>query len=463
MKKQIDYTPRFSAPIATHVTMVVFLAIFVVFPGTGCSKREKVVKQRIPISLRSVPPQVNINLISHGKKLGTTPWKNKIMPGTYIFEFSKPGYKTTWRKIVCKENDRQDIQVNLKPTTASAILETSPPGTSVLQNGKQIGVTPLPLHNLSVGIHKYTLRKPGCSAREVQIKVVDERPQLIKVNMTSNLGTLLVTSSPATADILIDKSPRGKTLPKQVRKLTVEQGVHTVTIQKPGYTPYNEKVTLTRGKVLRINARLQVLPGSLTVETSPPGAALFVNKKRYNNTPATIKNLTPGKYHIKVSLDKYDDSTRDIMIAPGQSPTVRITMGSNMGGVDLIINPTGVTIYVDGKKIGVTRRGETDVLSKVLEVRNLKSGIHRIRAAHKRAVPPSKTFKIKISKGKISRPKQITFWVKDSYLKLDDGSTYTGRIAKETDDEVLFEHSPSVRIRYGKASIKILRKLKPNE
>jgi hypothetical protein len=430
---------------------------------TGCGEKPKKVIQRVTINLRTIPENVNVNLISHGKKLGTTPWKNKILPGTYVFEFSKIGYETTWRKVVCRANDRQDIEVKMKPVTASAILETTPIGASVLKDGKQIGITPLPLHDLAVGTHTYTLKKPGCSTREVSIKIDDERPKLVRINMSSNLGTLMITSSPTMANILIDKAPYGKTLAKQIRKLTVEQGVHTVTIQKVGYTPYNEKVTLTRGKILKINARLQVLPGSLKVVTSPPGAALFVNDKRYNNTPTQIKNLKPGKYKIKVSLAKYDDAKREINIAPGQHPTVNIKLSSNMGGVDLIINPPGVTIYVDGKKVGVTQPGETKNLSKVMEIRNLKSGTHKIKAAHKRAIPPSKTFKIKIYKGKISRPKQVTFWVKSSYLKLNDGSTYTGRISKETNDELLFEHSPSVRIRYSKDNVKILRPLKPTE
>lgn len=461
MKTKLHANCKNNGALARIFLLAIIATIPLLFI-TGCEKHKKVTP-RVPITLRSVPDKVNINLISHGKKLGTTPWKNKISPGTYIFEFTKPGYETTWRKVVCKANDRQDIEVKMNPISASAILETTPTGSSVLQDGKQIGVTPLPLHDLAVGTHVYTLKKPGCSTREVPIKIVDERPQLVRVNMSSNLGTLMISSSPAMANILIDKAPHGKTLAKRVRKLTVEQGVHTVTIQKAGYTPYNEKVTLTRGKVLKINARLQVLPGSLKVVTTPPGAALFVNGKRYNNTPAQIKNLKPGKYNIKVSLDKYDDAKRSITIAPGQSPTVRIGMSSNMGGVDLIINPPGVTIYVDGKKMGVTQRGETDELSKVFEIRNLKSGSHRIKAAHKRAVPPSKTFKIKISKGKISRPKQITFWVKNSYMELNDGSIYTGRISKETNDSVLFEHSPSVRIQYSKDNVKILRPLKPTE
>lgn len=459
--KTTDTYRQCGTALVRLLTFAILTAIPILFIW-GCEKPKKAI-QRIPINLRTVPDKVNVNLISHGKKLGTTPWKNKILPGTYIFEFTKQGYETTWRKVVCKANDRQDIEVIMKSITSSAILETTPSGSSVLKDGKQIGITPLPLHELSVGTHTYTLKKPGCSTREVSIKIEDERPKLVRVNMSSNLGTLLVTSTPATANIIIDKSPRGKTLPKKVRTLTVEQGVHTVTIQKSGFTPYNEKVTLTRGKVLRVNAKLQVLPGSLKVVTSPSGAALFINGKRYNNTPATIQNLKPGKYSIKVSLAKYDDAKRVVNIAPGQSPTVRIGMSSNMGGVDLIINPPGVTIYIDGKKIGVTQPGETPALSKVVEVRNLTSGVHKIKAAHKRAIPTSKTFKIKISKGKISRPKQITFWVKSSYLKLSDGSIYTGRIAKETKDEVLFEHSPNVKIRYSKDNVKILRALKPTE
>ena len=67
---------------------------------------------------------------------------------------------------------------------------------------------------------------------------------------------------------------------------------------------------------------------------------------------------------------------------------VNLQLDSNLGGIDLVANPPGVTIYIDGVKKGVTEPGENPKFSKVFEVRGLRTGKHTVKMAHKRATPP---------------------------------------------------------------------------
>ena len=427
--------------------------------AASCSKPKKKPTPKSPVSIRSVPEKVNINLISHNKKLGTTPWSANLVKGMYVFEFTKPGYKTTYLKVICNPPTREVHEVKMEPITASVIIKTDPPGATLSSGNRVIGLTPLSLQYLSLGHHTYTLSKPGCSTREITVNIEDERPQMISESMLSNIGFLSVKTTPSGGNIFVDDIPRGKT----PATLKLERGEYDIQITLPGYSAYKEKVSILNDETSKMDVTMQELPCSLDIETVPPDSALTVNDKQYNNTPTKLENLKPGKYKIVVSHDKYDTSTRTVTLAAGQDLKVKMKLDTNMGGIDLVVHPPGVTVYVDGKKLGVTQEGETKDISKVFEVRNLKSGLHTIILAHKRAKPTTQKLKLEIKKGQIRRPAPIRFWIKDTYLKLKDGRIFTGRIAQENKDEILFEPDPTMKIKYARENIEILRALQEGE
>ncbi len=426
---------------------------------TSCSKPKKKSTPKSPVSVRSIPEKVNINLISHKRKLGVTPWTANLVKGMYVFEFSKPGYKTTWRKINCNPPLREDLEVRMEPITAALIIKTEQPGVTLSSGDRIIGQTPLSLQNVSLGIHTYTLTKPGFSPREITVNIEDERPKMITESMISNIGFLTVKTTPPGANIFINNIPRGKT----PSKLKLERGEYNLRVGIPGYSDYKEKVSILNDKLSVVNVNLQELPGSIKIVTIPPGSELTVNGKQYNNTPTTLKNLKPGEYKIVVSHNKYDTSTRTVTIAAGQELTVKIPLDTNMGGIDLVVHPPGVTVYVDGVKMGLTQRGETADLSKVFEIRGLKSGVHTITLAHKRAQPSQIKLKLEVKKGQIRRPKQVRFWIRDTFLRLKDGREFTGRIAQENQNEILFEPDKTMKIKYDRNNIEVLRKLEESE
>ena len=442
-----------------HLILTIFLISMLPLLITSCSKPKKKVTQKSPVSIRSIPEKVNINLISHKRKFGATPWKADLVKGMYVFEFTKPGYQTTWHKIVCNPPLREDLEVKMQPITAAVIIKTEQPGVTLSSGDRIIGQTPLSLQNVSLGIHKYTLSKPGFSPREITVNIEDERPKMITESMVSNVGFLSVKTTPLGANIFINNIPRGKT----PSKLKLERGEYDLKVEMLGYSDHKEKISILNDKLSTVNVNLQELPGSIKIVTIPAGSNLTVNDQQYNNTPTTLKDLKPGTYKIVVSHEKYDTSTRTVTIAAGQDLTVNITLDTNMGGIDLIVHPPGVTIYVDGVKKGLTQRGETADLSKVFEIRGLKSGIHTVTLAHKRAEPPTVKLKLNVKKGRTRRPKQVRFWIRDTYLKLKDGRTFTGRIAQENKTEILFEPDRTMKIKYDREDIEILRELKDGE
>jgi hypothetical protein len=127
-----------------------------------------------------------------------------------------------------------------------------------------------------------------------------------------------------------------------------------------------------------------------------------------------------------------------------------------------------VTIYIDGKRLGISAEGEDKLTSKVFEIRNLSSQEHTLKIAHKRAVPPEKEIKVKVEKGQISRPKPLNMWIADTYVKLRNGREMRGKIRQQNTLEIILEQPDEggrgiIAQRYGRNEIETIRELKENE
>jgi hypothetical protein len=276
------------------------------------------------------------------------------------------------------------------------------------------------------------------------------------------MGTLEIRSVPDNANVFLDGKPRGKTPFSE----KIEQGEHKIRVELKGYNSHEENVVVIKEEKKSASVTLQLLPGNLNVTTNPPGASVTLNDRQYQNSPVEIKGIQPGDYKLKVEKEGCDPVEKNIRVTAGETSDVRISLDSNWGGIDLVANPPGVTIYVDGKKLGVSAEGEDKLTSKIFEIRNLSSQEHTIRIAHKRAVPAEKEIKVKVEKGQITRPKPINMWIADRYVKLKNGREMRGKIRQENALEIILEQPDGGGIiaqRYGRNEIETTRELTENE
>ena len=445
--------------ISLLLRITIIALFFIAFTNTACKQKKKRIKM-ISVSIKTVPDKVNVKIISHKKfNFGVTPCKHSLPPGDYIFAFSKQGYRTEFKKIVCSINKSVNLDIKMQQLKSSVIIESEPTGASVVKDETVIGVTPLLLKDLPLGVYSYILKKNSFSPRELKFSIDDERPILAKVNLNSNVGILQVSSMPSGAKIFMNDTPRGLT-PAIIK---IEEGEYTVKIEKNGYNSYKQQVILSKGTTVKINPHLNIKLASMVITTDPEGAAISVNGRKYNDSPLTLEGMQPGTYVIEAVLPHYDIAHREVSVAPGQNATVNLKLDSNMCGIDLLVNPPGVAIYIDGKKRGVTKIGDVPGESKIFEVRNLPSGKHFVILAHKRGKPSQVKFSLNIKRGEIKRKGPMYMWIEDTYIKLKSGRELTGRISYQNKDEIIFELSPKIKVRYSRDEISIIRKLTNRE
>ena len=430
---------------------------FVTILQTSCTEEKQQVPTRASIEISSIPD--GAELYYKGKKIGQSPYKQEsVKPGFKLIRLEKEGYESRWLQFSAKAGEAVNIEERLDPVKASIMITSNPTRSSVVIDGDIKGETPLVIHHLPFGEYKAEINAHGYSSKTVSWTVNNSRPQRVNIDLDSNTGFIEVISDPEGARVYIDNKAFGVT---PVRE-EVEEGKHSIRIEKVGYEPYEQNVSIARGSEKRVGSNLKIKPSSINVTTKPTGAEVFINGEAYSSSPTVIENLKPGDYVIMVRKDAYDDEVREMTIAPGQQATVSITMGTNLGGIDTYVNPPGVTIYLDRKKVGYSI-ADAGGNSKVLQLRGLTSGTHNLRFSHKRATPQNISMNVVVRKGEITRTKKIKMWIADTVMTMTNGRVLRGRLILQNDQEVIFSVDPKITQGYKPSEIKSLEPLEFEE
>jgi len=104
--------------------------------------------------------------------------------------------------------------------------------------------------------------------------------------------------------------------------------------------------------------------GSVTVDSNPSGANIYLNGSYKGTTPKTIEDLEAGSYSLKLTKEGYEEKTERVQIEKGKTKEVEIKLTEKQETVTTpefedsgtgylkIEGNTGRTYYIDGEKKG---------------------------------------------------------------------------------------------------------------
>ena len=101
-----------------------------------------------------------------------------------------------------------------------------------------------------------------------------------------------------------------------------------------------------------------VTSGVLHVETTPAGAAVFIDGTRAGTTPMDLPDLSLAAHEVRVELEGYAPVTESVMLTP-ESPrtelvkTLTRTVPAS-GTVEVASTPAGAMVKIDGTSVGLT-------------------------------------------------------------------------------------------------------------
>jgi hypothetical protein len=164
-------------------------------------------------------------------------------------------------------------------------------------------------------------------------------------------GTLVVTSEPTGAEVLVDHVRRGRT---PLRLDRVEPGSHPVRVELAGHQSWDAPVEVAPGeRATAVRATLLRQLGTMVVHTTPPGAQLLLDGVDTGKvTPATLTDLRAGEKHrITVHLNGFREATQEFTVRLSSEPVnleVPLALAPGYGLLRVSTEPEGATVLVGG-------------------------------------------------------------------------------------------------------------------
>ncbi len=135
----------------------------------------------------------------------------------------------------------------------------------------------------------------------------------------SETGNLSVTSSPPGAKVSIDNE-------EQVQRTNatfsgIPAGNHVVMVEIPGFrVPAPQTVLVQTGETTSIHFTLHQGKGTITVETNPPGAEVFIDGVKHPAlTPCIIGDIPAGEREVVIRLTGYREWREIARLSDGET------------------------------------------------------------------------------------------------------------------------------------------------
>ena len=201
-------------------------------------------------------------------------------------------------------------------------------------------VTPFTASHLAAGLHTVVFTKAGFISQTRTVESAAGKSLDVAADLNPAVSTIVVTSNPQGANVWLDGRDSGMTTPAQ---LTVEKGVHRVSVRKAGFKETFTEGTLAEGQtmsfspvLLSVNQHTDDGPGNnllrrmlgadtvpdgkglVHVRTSPAGATIIVDGKTAGKKTNARWPADPGVYSIVLQMDGYKSVHRNIRVQQGK-------------------------------------------------------------------------------------------------------------------------------------------------
>ena len=183
---------------------------------------------------------------------------------------------------------------------------------------------------------------------------------------TGKKGTVVIQVIPGDTHLYVDDDyiPKDST---GLYILTMSQGDHFVSV-KSGSFAINNKIVKVGKKTNKVTFNLTDYYANLSISCLPADTHLNVNGE-FKALGRWEGLVAPGKYIIEAAKDGFIPLVKEIEVNENDSIDLNLSeLHAITGGLQINYKPDSCTIYLDGKKIGVTP----------MAISNIPSGKHEL-------------------------------------------------------------------------------------
>jgi hypothetical protein len=329
-----------------------------------------------------------------------------IPSGEHLLVVQKPGFMPLRKTVILSPEQRMALDLQLEPMNGLLLVESDPPGAEVRVDDTDRGTAPRLVTDLRVGKHQVTIKTSGYAPRTMDVEIKDRKPMRVVLSLSSDSATVAVDSDPQGAKVVLN-GVDGGTTPCTVER--VPAGDAFLKLELEGYAPMDQILKLRAGQKEDVKLVLKSLPSELSVVSIPEGARVYVNNQFRGTAPAKVADAPPGSYRIRVELEGYESAARTVELGRAQRIVEEFRLEGNLGVLEVVTEPAGVRVFVDGKPAGATPTppGESDQTSGPLTLKTLTTGAHTIQLAKEGYA--AKTFSVDVQRNQtVTRHEKLT-------------------------------------------------------
>ena len=179
----------------------------------------------------------------------------------------------------------QTFDIDLEPAWANIAIASIPAGATVLVDGEALGQTPALLEILQ-GERQIMLEKPRYRSWRQSLSVnAGEHQKLEPVRLSPADGTLVLSSTPASANVTVNGQYQGQTPLELSLKPSDE---HNVSVLKPGYKRASRTLSLNPEERRDLHLKLKAQLGDVLVQVEPASAEILVNGESMGRGTQTL-------------------------------------------------------------------------------------------------------------------------------------------------------------------------------
>jgi hypothetical protein len=200
------------------------------------------------------------------------------------------------------------------------------------------------------GTYNYRVELALYQSEVGKIQVTDAKKE-VNVKLRPAFGFFTVKTEPeAGAKVILDGKTQIKTTPYQSEALP--SGEYTVQVVKEMYQPVTKKVMVYDGQTTALNIVLPPNFAEITVN-APADATIFINNQQ-KGIATWQGRLNAGSYSFEARRDKHRPAKQDVNIFAGDNKTIELQPTAIFGSLDIMTEPSGASIIIDGKEYGTT-------------------------------------------------------------------------------------------------------------
>ncbi len=343
-----------------------------------------------------------------------------VTPGRHHLRFTLPGYREKDVFVTTDEGQVVDFAEDLEEETGLLLLKTDPAGCKIRIDGVSVGETPRFVGNLSVkDTHTILLSKAGYQDQKISVRFQGREVVVREEKMVLDSGVLELKSEPSGAAVVVNGIRRGVT-PLAVSG--IPKGTAVVKVALEGYKDETREIRMNAGEKESLFLSLVALPGTMHLLSQPGGASFYVNDEPRGAAPLTIANLKPGAYKVRCEKEGFGSVEKTITIENGGSVREEFVLSNVMGRIEVRTLPGGADVYLDGKKVGLTKVVGEGEISSVFPIENVPEGDHQLVVRKAGYLDVSRT--VRVQSKKTAKHHRIT--LKRAFIPNVEVETFDG-------------------------------------